>query len=103
MHTPSVNEVLARNLRHYMEERNLTQEAVAKMSGLAQTTISLYLSPDNRDPTQSGRIASPRLADVEKLAKSMPVQTWLLLCPLPEEDIDAIPLINKLVSKKKEK
>ena len=44
-----INQVLADNLKHYMDKHGLKQSALAQKSGVAQTTISLYLRPGSRE------------------------------------------------------
>src|ERR1700741_2608374 len=56
-----------------------TQQEVAKASGLAQTSISLMLRPEDRKPTKSGKIASPQLSEVERIANAFGMEVWQLL------------------------
>ena len=81
---PSMSHVLAENLRRHMERKHLTQETLAKLAGVAQTTVSLYLRPDERRPTKSGKIASPKLSEVESLAIALGVPAWQLLCRMED-------------------
>lgn len=53
-----------------------TQKALEKASGVAQTTISLYLNPENRKPSASGKPPSGKLSEVEALAKAMGLEFW---------------------------
>jgi hypothetical protein len=57
----SINQVLAANLRHFMDLRGLKQPALARLSGVKQTTISLYLDPDRRMMSASGKEPSAKL------------------------------------------
>lgn len=84
----SINEVLAENLRHYMKSQGLKQTALGEAAGMAQTTVSLYLSPSRRQPSKSGKIPSANLGDVERLATALKVEVWELLRPLsgPERE-----------------
>jgi len=55
-----INQVLAENLRHYMAKRSLKQTALAQRSGVGQTTISLYLRPENRELGAKGKAPSAK-------------------------------------------
>lgn len=83
-HEPATNisEVLAGNLAALMEERGVKQAALAAKSGVAQTTISLYLNPKSRKPSARGKVPSGKIAEVEALAKALDVQLWELLCEM---------------------
>lgn len=83
MSRPTLNETLAANLARHMERRGWTQAALAKQSGVGQTTISLYLNPERRQPSKSGKIPSAKLSEVESLASAVGVEPWELLRPLP--------------------
>lgn len=84
----SINEVLAENLKHYMDAQKLKQTALGKRADMAQTTISLYLDPSRRVPSKSGKVPSANLGDVERLATALGVEVWELLRPLsgPERE-----------------
>jgi|GEM_PF-1095617 len=82
MERKNVNDVLAANLRQLMKDKGLTQKALEKMSGVAQTTISLYLNPENRKPSASGKEPSGKLSEVEALARSMDLEFWELVLPM---------------------
>lgn len=70
-----VREVLARNLEALMERRpDLdTQIKVAKKSGISQTSVSQILNPENE------QMESPKLNQVEKIARAFGLATWQLL------------------------
>lgn len=55
MEETDINKVLAENLAHYMKKRGVTQAQLAKLSGVGQTTISLYLRPPRRPLIVSSR------------------------------------------------
>lgn len=76
-----INDVLAENLAYYMHEKKLTQSSLAKLSGVGQTTISLYLRPDARQPSASGKLPSAKLSEVESLAEALGVNVWELVRP----------------------
>lgn len=50
-----INQTLAKNLRHFMDDQQLTQSALARKCGMGQTTIGLYLAPERREPGKSGK------------------------------------------------
>lgn len=83
MTRPTLNETLAANLARLMERKGWTQAALAKQSGVGQTTISLYLNPERRQPSKSGKIPSAKLSEVESLAIAVGVEPWELLRPAP--------------------
>lgn len=75
-----INEILAHNIAEAMVMRQVrTQAQLAKLSGVAQRTISNYLSPKNRVKGSSGKQPSAKLSEVEQIAKALDVETWDLL------------------------
>lgn len=76
MEKPTINEILAANLRRLMSDKNLTQKALEKLSGVRQTTISLYLTPGRRQDSISGKAPSAKLGEVDSLAGALGVQAW---------------------------
>ena len=81
MSKPSLNEILAANLARLMERAGYTQASLAKLSGVGQTTISLYLNPGRRQPSKSGKVPSAKFGEVEALAEVLGVEPWDLLRP----------------------
>lgn len=79
MKRPTTNEIIAKNLETLMSKRGLVQAALAKKSGIAQTTISLYRRPESRQPSKSGKIPSPKLTEVEALATALGVSLVQML------------------------
>lgn len=77
MQKKSLNQVLAENLRVRME--GWTQTSLAEKSGVAQTTISLYMNPQRRNASSTGREPSAKLAEVEKLAAALGCNPLALL------------------------
>lgn len=77
--------VLARNLKQLMDDflPPLSQNALAKKSGVGQTSIGLMLEPEKRLPTKSGKVPSPTLAQIEKVAAVFGKEPWQLLHPNP--------------------
>jgi transcriptional regulator with XRE-family HTH domain len=91
-------EVFAACLRHHMTDRGVTQAELAKRSGIGQTTISLYLRPEARGGTVSGKTGSPTLANVEALADALGVEVWELLrvvTPAERELLRAVARMSK--------
>lgn len=62
-----------------MTAKSLTQKALAERSGVGQTTVSLYLNPQRRQPGKSGKVPSAKLSEVESLAGALDVEIWELL------------------------
>lgn len=89
MSKPSLNEILATNLARLMENAGHKQASLARLSGIGQTTISLYLNPGRRQPSKSGKIPSAKFGEVETLAEVLGVEPWDLLRP---HDIAAPPV-----------
>jgi transcriptional regulator with XRE-family HTH domain len=82
MNVSPLNQALAENLAHYMSKKGLTQMALAKKCGVAQTTISLYLAPARRKPGKDAKPGSAKLTEVEMLAEALDVEAWELVMPL---------------------
>lgn len=90
----TLNQVLAENLRAKMEGA-WTQSSLSKKSGVGQTTISLYLAPERRSTSSTGREPSAKLAEVEKLADALGCAPLALLTdrdayPLPFDLLDSL-------------
>ncbi|MFY3577137.1 LexA family transcriptional regulator [Achromobacter xylosoxidans] len=81
MSKPSLNDILATNLARLMEQAGHKQASLAKLSGIGQTTISLYLNPGRRQPSKSGKVPSAKFGEVETLAEVLGVKPWDLLRP----------------------
>lgn len=82
----SVN-VLARNLKQLMDDHDppLSQNELAKKTGVRQTSIGLMLNPEKRLPTKSGKVPSPTLAQIAKGAAHFNKKAWQLLHPNPAQ------------------
>lgn len=78
---------LAVSLRFWMDQKQLTQQALSAKSGVGQTTISLYLRPEARDQTARGTKGSPTLANIEALAAALGVEVWQLLAPATSQEL----------------
>jgi len=74
-------QTLAMNLQRLMENsvQLHTQGQVSHASGVAQTAVSLMLRPDARSRTKSGKTPSPKLAEVESVARAFGMEVWQLL------------------------
>lgn len=74
-------QILAENLSRLMASSKLlkTQKQVEAASGVAQTSVSLMLRPNARLPTKSGKEPSPKLSEVENVARAFGMEAWQLL------------------------
>lgn len=97
---PQINQVLADNLRHFMAEREVKQVELARKAGMGQTTVSLYLNPQNRKAGKSGKQPSAKLADIESLANALGVQLWELLRPLTDAEREFYRSMDALLAQK---
>ncbi|ETF00946.1 hypothetical protein W822_20100 [Advenella kashmirensis W13003] len=86
MNKKPINIVLAENLAHFMSQRKLTQKGLSALSDVGQTTISLYLNPERRQTSKSGKMPSAKLSEVESLALALEVDVWELLRPFTEQE-----------------
>lgn len=82
--TPSISEILARNLAAAMRAAGLSQPALYRLSGIKQRTISLYLRPADRIRNSTQVPPSPTLERVSQLAAALRIEPWMLLHPNPE-------------------
>jgi len=86
-HDKSVNEVLADNLRYWMQEAGLTtQGLLAAKSGVAQRTISNYLNPQIRQESTTGKEPSAKLTELGKIADALGVGVWDLVRPMSPKE-----------------
>ena len=92
--------VFAECLRHHMTSQGLTQSALAKKSGIGQTTISLYLRPAARTDTVSGKAGSPTLANIEALADALGIEAWELLRIVTPAERDILRAVARLSGNK---
>lgn len=81
-----INEVIAKNLAFFMEERGMNQTKLAAASGVAQTTISLYLDPDRRQPSKSGKNPSAKVTELTQLAIALGIEAWQLMRDISPEE-----------------
>ncbi|MGE8567519.1 MAG: S24 family peptidase [Achromobacter sp.] len=95
MSKPTLNDILATNLASLMEKAGHTQASLAKLSGIGQTTISLYLNPSRRQPSKSGKVPSAKFGEVEALAAVYGVDPWDLLRPAGEASSTGRPVVKR--------
>lgn len=78
-----LNAVIAINLdgfmRDYMDGQGISQNALAKLSGVPQTTIGLLLNPQKRERRKSGKMPSPTVGQLQQLAEALNVDAWAFL------------------------
>jgi transcriptional regulator with XRE-family HTH domain len=80
-----INAVIAENLRYYMERAGMTQDALAQKSKVGQTTISLYLNPERRLPSKSGKQPSAKVTELALLAAALDVDLWQIMRPVAND------------------
>lgn len=73
-----INEVVAENLSYLMEKVELTQAALAEKAGVSQKTISNYLNPSQRSEGALGKLPSPKLVELDRIATALGVEVWEL-------------------------
>jgi len=76
---PATKTVLARNLRHLMEDRRWDQLTLAKKSGVSQKTISNILRQEK----------VPTLDTVESIAQAFGLNLWHLIMPTLVDDLQS--------------
>ncbi len=81
-----VNQVIADNLAYFMEKRGVNQPQLAARSGVSQTAISLYLNPERRMPSKSGKPPSAKVTELAQLAAALDVGVWELMRPMTERE-----------------
>jgi transcriptional regulator with XRE-family HTH domain len=74
--------VIAENLAHYMERAGVTQDALAQKSGVGQTTVGLYLHPERRLPSKSGKLPSPKVTELAQIAAALEIELWQIMRPV---------------------
>lgn len=81
-----LSQALAVNLSFYMDRAKLSQNGLAKLSKVPQTTISLLLNPERRTPLKSGKKPSPTLSQIELLAGALGCEPWELVRPMSNRE-----------------
>lgn len=89
MSVSPTNQALAENLDYFMKKKGLVQTSLAEKSGIAQTTISLYLHPERRKEGKNPKAGSAKLTEVEKLADALMIEAWQLIRPMTPDQHQA--------------
>lgn len=78
--------ILAANLKRLMAATPSldTQDKLAARSGVSQTSLSLMMRPNDRGTTKSGKTPSPKLSEVELVARAFDLKVWQLLADTDE-------------------
>ena len=76
---PPVNEVVAKNLAYWMDQRGVKQAHLAEKAGVSQKTVSNYLNPHQRIEGASGKIPSAKLSELESIAIALEIELWQLV------------------------
>ena len=91
MTSPSAPSVIAQvlqdvaaNLEWHMQARSMTEDALARASGVSPRTVGNFLRPTNRKSARgtSRSFPSGTLANLCKLAVALGVEPWQLMCNL---------------------
>lgn len=77
----SINTIFAENLRQRMDAGGWSQATLAKKTGVAQTSISNYLSPERRAAGAKGKEPSAKLTEMAMIAEALTVSPWEMLIP----------------------
>lgn len=75
----TISHVVAANLKYWMDQAELTQTTLATKAGVSQKTVSNYLNPAQRVESGSGKAPSPKLEELDKIAKALAVPLWQLV------------------------
>lgn len=78
---PSIAKILAANLGAALAASGLSQRQLAAKAKVAQTSIGYMLKPETRTPTKSGKLPSPTISAIQKVATALGIQAWQLLYP----------------------
>lgn len=73
---PTSAQTIARNIRLLMNEHGMSQAALGRKAGVAQTLLSALLSRED-----GIGIKNPQSSTVDKIADAFGVQPWKLLVP----------------------
>lgn len=82
----SISRVVATNLRYWMEQADFTQAALAAKAGVNQKTISNYLNPEQRVESATGKLPSPKLEELDKIARALAIPLWQLVREMTEKE-----------------
>jgi transcriptional regulator with XRE-family HTH domain len=79
MESRSINAVFAANLSRLMSAKGWSQSVLAEKSGVAQRSISNYLSPSRRDRGASGKEPSAKLTEMSMISSALGIDAWEML------------------------
>lgn len=85
MASKDVNEVVAENLRYHMGKKRESESSLARASGVAQTTIGVYLNPERRKASATGKLPSGKVSELALLSDALGIHVWELLIDAPEQ------------------
>lgn len=91
----SISHVVAANIKTLMGQAGLSQTALANKAGLSQKTISNYLNPDQRVESATGKPSSPKLEELDKIARALGTPAWQLVREMTEKQRRLYELIEK--------
>lgn len=80
----NISVVVAENLKWWMDQAGVTQTALAEQAGVSQKTISNYLNPEQRIEGAKGKFGSPKLHELDLIAKALGVEVWQLTRQMTE-------------------
>lgn len=82
----SISRVVADNLAYWMGQAEMTQSALAAKAGVSQKTVSNYLNPEQRSEGASGKTPSPKLEELDKIARALAIPVWQLVRRMTERE-----------------
>jgi transcriptional regulator with XRE-family HTH domain len=86
MSEKTISQVVAENLAYRMGKLSMTQGALAAKAGLSQKTISNYLNPEQRTEGSKGKQGSPKLWELERVARALGAEVWELTRAMNERE-----------------
>lgn len=95
MAVKDINEVVADNLAYWMKQSELTQQVLAEKAGVSQKTISNYLNPKQRTEGARGKPGSPKLYELDQIAKALHIEVWQLTRQLTDRERQLYERIEK--------
>lgn len=82
----TISHIVATNLSYWMAQAEMTQTALAAKAGVSQKTISNYLNPDQRVESASGKMPSPKLEELDNIARALAIPLWQLVRQMSERE-----------------